>query len=505
MNTSSFIKRALGLLLLVLALPSLADDTPDLVLHGQLSGADIHTYRNVPFDVPNGVTRVTIDFEATGKEEHTTVDLGLLGPDGFVGQDGFRGWSGGSKRTFTVAATDATPSFLPGAIRAGRWTLLLGIPNIREHAQATYTARIWFSRSASTAWGPDVLNPPLRTQAGWYRGDLHMHDAHSDGSCLSQGTHQRVPCPLFLTAAAAASHGLDFIAITDHNTVSQLSEVRELQPYFDQMLLIPGRELTTFQGHANVFGTSLPIDFRVGSRSVPDWNTLLRNVADAHGLISINHPIRPSGEICMGCGWTPGPPIDMHLVQAIEAVNGTDALRPEFTGEPFWEAQLAKGYRITAIGGSDNHDAPDDPATSHQPKVGTPTTVVHARELSMPAILEGIRAGHVFIDLEGTRDRLLDFTASLDGKLAGMGDALDAPAGSHVDLQVTVTAPPGSHVNLLADGKQMDIATGTTIDRAAQQLHANWQSDGQRHWLRADVHGADGKLLLIGNPVYINY
>ncbi len=26
--------------------------------------------------------------------------------------------------------------------------------------------------------------------------------------------------------------------------------MRELQPYFDRLLLVPGREITTFQGHA---------------------------------------------------------------------------------------------------------------------------------------------------------------------------------------------------------------------------------------------------------------
>ena len=43
----------------------------------------------------------------------------------------------------------------------------------------------------------------------------------------------------------AAARGLDFIAITDHNADSQNDALRELQPYFDRVLLIPGREMTT--------------------------------------------------------------------------------------------------------------------------------------------------------------------------------------------------------------------------------------------------------------------
>lgn len=34
--------------------------------------------------------------------------------------------------------------------------------------------------------------------------------------------------------------------------------------------------------------------------------------------------------------------------------------------------------------------------------------------------------------------------------------------------------------------------------------HFTWRSDGGRHWLRIDVRNADGKLILLGNPVYLN-
>lgn len=40
-----------------------------------------------------------------------------------------------------------------------------------------------------------------------------------------------------------------------------------LQPAFDKILLVPGREITTFYGHANVFGLTDFIDFRMTSPS----------------------------------------------------------------------------------------------------------------------------------------------------------------------------------------------------------------------------------------------
>ncbi len=477
-------------------------ESPDLVLHGTLDGKDNRTYRMAPFTVPAGATRITVQFSYTGHDdEHTAIDLGLLGPHGFHGQDGFRGWSGGAKQLFTISATDATPSYLPGRIDPGAWTLLLGVPNIRHDSHSRYTAKIWFGHADDPAWEPAVLNPPLRAQPGWYRGDLHMHTAHSDGSCPSQ-SGKRVPCPLFLTVEAAVRKGLDFIAITDHNTVSQANAMRELQPYFDRLLLIPAREITTFQGHANLFGTTAPVDFRIDGRQVKDWSALLRQSAPLHGLLSINHPVRPSGEVCMGCGWTAQPPIDLARVQAIEIVNGDDAGTPQ-SGVPFWERQLDRGYRLTGIGGSDNHHAQLTEASAGSSPIGRPTTVVQAAALSMPAILAGIRAGHVFVDVDGSRDRLLELTASCGDQHAMMGDVIRAAAGDRVTFDVHVAQVAGERLHVLLDGQPLRPSPDMVIDRVDRHIGFDWRADGQPHWLRIDVVDAVNRPLLIGNPIYL--
>lgn len=477
-----------------------AETKPDLVLTGDISGKDHQTYRTVPFKVPAGTARITVQFEYTGRDEKTTIDLGLLGPDGFRGQDGFRGWSGGNKALFTVSASDATPSYLPGPIRAGTWSLLLGIPNIRKDAHSKFTARVWFGREGEPYWQPQVANPPLRAQPGWYRGDLHMHDAHSDGGCKSQ-TGVKVPCPLFLTAQSATARGLDFVAITDHNTMSQANAIRELQPYFDRLLLIPGREITTFSGHANLIGSVAPLDFRVaGDR---DWNALLRDAAALQGIVSINHPIRPSDERCMGCGWTPKPAADPALLQAVEVVNGMDADTP-YSGIAFWESLLDAGHRPTAIGGSDNHDASQTVPGIGGGPVGIPTTVVHAQALSMPDILAGLRAGHVFVDVQGSGDRRLEFTANRGNESAQMGDAMAAPADSVVEFGVRVANAVGARVEVIQDSRAVAPIGNLSVTQADQTLRFQWRSDGKPHWVRVNVRGADGKLLLVGNPIYLN-
>jgi len=492
--------KIIGLLLpLLLCLSARAADKPDLTLTGKLDGRDNQTYKLVPFDVPAGVDRITIDFAYSGRDEKTTIDLGLLGPGGFR-NNAFRGWSGGNKSRFTVSATDATPSYIVGPIAPGRWNLLLGIPNIREKAHAEYTAKVYFSRNGRI---PDLLDEPLRAQAGWYRGDLHMHGAHSDGSCTPQSGKGKVPCPLFVTAQAAAERGLDFIALSDHNTVSQANAVRELQPYFDRLLLLAGRELTTFTGHANLLGSWVPLDFRVGSAGVPDWNTLLRNAARLDGFVSINHPIRLSGEICMGCGWTAKPEVDMRLVQAIEVVNGNDA-DTAISGIPFWQAQLDKGYRLTAVGGSDDHNAKQWSESRGAIGIGTPTTVVHAANLSQHALLDALRAGHAYVDVFGSKDRSLEFTAKGPDFDAEMGDEVKLAQNTKADFSLKVANVGGGSVEIVIDGRIANVIDQPKIADASRTFAFTWTSDGHRHWLRADVRGADGKLSLIGNPIYVN-
>ena len=464
----------------------------DVVLRGTITGRQNQTYLAIPFQVPEKTNRLTVTFEYTGREQKTALDLGVFDPERF------RGWSGGNKSGFTISPTDATPSYLEGPLPAGTWRLIVGIPNIRSNTVAHYTARVRFTPAAAPGMA-SFTSVPLKAAAGWYRGDLHMHTAHSDGSCLSQSGIQ-VPCPLFLTVQAAANRELDFIAITDHNTISQYDDERELQPFFDKLLLIPGREMTTFQGHANVFGTMRFLDFRVGTPDVVDENIWMRQAEADGAIVSLNHPNAPSGEICMGCGWLASPVADMKLVTAVEAVNA-GVSEGTYAGIAFWERQLNAGFHLTGIGGSDNHNA-TKPA--HEPgAVGSPTTVVYAQELSVQGILAGIRSGRVFVDLTGSRDRLIEVAARSSGKTVATGGSLHVLAGSPVDISVHTAGCAGSRIEAKIDGHDEIALPAQVISSDDAVTHFRLASPVTTHWIRFDVRSADGKLQLLGNPVYL--
>jgi predicted metal-dependent phosphoesterase TrpH len=470
---------------------ALEGQQPAIVLTGSISGTDNHTYREIPFRVPAGTTRITIDFSYTGRDQRTTIDLGLFDPERF------RGWGGGAHNSVTLSETDATPSYLPGPIRPGTWKLLLGVPNIRSGARSEFTAKIYFLQKGGESPGSTFSSVPLRAEPGWYRGDLHLHTAHSDGSCVSQ-SGQSVPCPVFKIVSAAADRHLDFVAITDHNATSHYQALRELQPYFDRLLIIPGREITTFEGHANVFGTTEFIDFRVGSPSVPTMNDLFSQVERLHALISINHPNDPAGEECMGCRWEAAN-ADLARVQAVEAVNDGNAEGP-LAGIPFWETQLNRGFHLTGIGGSDTH-RPDDKSRPLS-GVGYPTTVVQAAELSERAILAGIRAGHVFIDVEGAPNRLLEMTATSGGETVTMGGSLKVPMGVTIHFTVHAAQSNSGRIEVIEDGLSISPITNPEITGDDVRQPFDLVSDGRHHWIRVNIRSRENRLLLVGNPIY---
>jgi hypothetical protein len=490
---------------------STQETKPDLVLDGTVEGKQNHTHFEIPFTVPANVHRVSVDLSYTGKEQKTALNLGVADPVRF------RGTSGGNKSHFTISETDSTPSYLPGAILPGTWNLLISVPNIRATEISKYHVEIRFNNPAEE-YGFTLH--PLAEGKRWYHGDLHMHTAHSDGSCLSQAG-KSVPCPLFFTVQTAASRGLDFIAITEHNTDSHYDDERELQPYFDKLLLIPGREMTTFWGHFNIYGVTQFVDYRAvnpeDKSSSPetkldgkldaklDINAILRDVRAKGGIASINHADSPGGEICMGCAWEPPANLDMSLFTAVEVINGG---RVFLSSADVWDNAIGKGATLTAIGGSDNHNAPSE--AGHPGAIGWPTTVVEADNLSVPAILDGIRHGRVFIDLTASHNKVVDLAAhdQATGAQAIMGGTLMANAGDTLAFDTHILGCSRSHIHFFLDGRESaaipTLDTHIDAEGNGETLSFQWKTDSHPHWIRAEVRDSNGSLMLVSNPIYIH-
>jgi hypothetical protein len=275
--------------------------------------------------------------------------------------------------------------------------------------------------------------------------------------------------------------------------------MRELQPYFDRVLLIPGREMTTFHGHFNIFGVTQFVDYRVTPGGL-DLNAVLRDVRSKGGIASVNHAESPGGEACMGCRWEPPADADMNLFSTVEVINGGKIM---FSSAKFWDVQLRDGHRLAAVGGSDSHNATSPPGLPGS--IGWPETAVEADELSVPAILNAIRAGRTFVDLTASHDKQIDFDADAGSGHARMGGTLHTSGEASVRVQVHSIACQGSSIHLLLDGEETSAVAPISVDSATFDGTAKLTIGAGRHWLRVEVRDASGTTQLVSSPLYINF
>jgi hypothetical protein len=453
-----------------------------ITLSGTVTTADKGSYQEHAFDVPEGVTRIDVDFAYENRGQGTELEVGLFDAQRFRGTSRF------SKDHFHLTEFEATPSYFTGPLPAGTWRLSLGIPSIGAGQASSWTATVRLSMRSTPIEG---LGAVLKAEPGWYVGDLHAHTLHSDGfGCIDPGTTSARGCQPWEVVEAARARRLDFLAITDHNTTSHHADLATLQEGLTSMLLLRGQELTTFHGHANVYGTSRPIDFRLGfnGRSMSD---VIDDVTHEHALLSINHPGRETGDTCTGCGWdAPSTPWDR--IEAMEVVN-SGVIEGRTAGMPFWYARLNEGHRITAIGGSDDHGA-----RSPRGHIGSPATVVYAGELSEAALLDGIRAGRVYVRTRGPEGPALDLAAATGEAHAPMGGIVTvAKKGSPVRLMVHAAGAAGQRAEIVRNG---DVVATLIVDAADQELsYTLTMAPGQ--WVHVRLRDAQG-IAAFTNPVY---
>jgi len=238
-------------------------------------------------------------------------------------------------------------------------------------------------------------------------------------------------------------------------------------------------------------------------RVIPDRRTLndiMRDALAKGGVASVNHAEAPEGENCMGCRWEAPAGTDMGLFQAVEVINGGVMM---FSSAKYWDGQLSEGHRLAAIGGSDNHDATVPPGQAGA--IGWPTTAVEAEELTVPAILNGIRAGRTFVDLTASRDNTLDFEAESGGATARMGEILKVKEGGAVHVKIHVTAARGSTTYLRLDGEELSATPAMILDSVDSTVSTQVKVGPGRHWLRLEVRDGSGTNELMSSPLYINF
>jgi hypothetical protein len=481
--------------------------TFERVVHLAPPGANDSRYAYVPFDVPSRAVRISISYQYERANGANTIDIGLFDARS-TGSDtdprGFRGWSGGRRSEFFVSRDEATPGYLPGAMPAGTWRIILGLYQVAP-AGVDVSLKIQIetkskrsprptsvlgktdvstnnSSTVTAAQSNALIDSSLhrvraRQAVRWWSGDLHMHTVHSDGDWT-----------IAELISGARNAGLDFIVITDHNTASHHAEIDRLSKGLRQPLVLRGEEITTYGGHTNAWG--LPSGTWIDFRAHPGDSARISNIAaEAHragALISINHPFA----LCGGCAWSYFAAV--RDFDAIEVWNGPWEQTDE-QALMMWDRVLQDGRRITAIASSDSH-RPANP-------IGQPTTHVGTRDLSQTSLLSNIRQGRIYLTSEPSRP-VITFEASTNRRSSrlSIGDEIRLSAPDTVRFFVTTeAAPPDATISLISNGQVVRSFSAKT-DAQPQVIEIQCRQDS---YFRLEVRDETKAMIALTNPIYV--
>jgi hypothetical protein len=309
----------------------------------------------------------------------------------------------------------ASPGYVAGELPPGAWEVVL---EVHELVTARCDVELTIAGLREAPPPPPAPRPVPTTAparefcaapaGGWYRGELHCHSSASDGDYAPEALAER-----------AAALGLDFIALTDHNTTAGLGALRKAAAGAP-LSVIGGCEITTFRGHLLALGVDEAPDWHKRSiRELAAW------VRSRGGLFGLAHPFVLGNPVCCGCRlealaaagdldlievWSRG---DAERVATLHALRRLDELR-------------RGGQRTVAIAGRDWHGRAQEGRRF-------PATVVRAASAAPADLLAGIAAGGCYM---AVREVAVDLELARGDGRAGIGGSLSG--ARRADARVTV-------------------------------------------------------------------
>ncbi|MEE4194702.1 MAG: CehA/McbA family metallohydrolase [Anaerolineae bacterium] len=475
----------------------------------QFTNNDCKTYVEHKFTVPAGTQQLDFHLQtytplrSEGQEYPNQVNFTLFDPSGT-----FRGWRYSREGTrFSVGAHSATYGFIAGEIMPGEWTLTINAFRILPPSTLDFSLVLETSTEETLEPLPAYWRPKSSSNgAGWYMGDLHSHTFHSDGGWSVEHIN-----------AFYRRIGLDFLHLSDHNTISGNAHHRSLSD--ENFLCMAGMELTTPWGHAVAVGIEDWVDWGIHN-TTGEFREIAKTLKENDIFLTIAHPKNIGEPHCGGCRWIYEDDV-ADVVSGVEIWNGIWAL-DESNNEQALElyySWLNRGLRLTATSGTDIHGFPEiyqkengetdvrwvknvtdehiNSLTEGQRLPGVGFNVVWADSFDETSILNGLKAGRSYI----TDGPKLEMTGSAaenggSGSFAMLGGTLPVSESARINLHWS-NCIPGDTIRLIVNGEVFD-----TIG-AGEHGTKRWMlASGQAQWVTVEVRNQYGHLRAVSNPIY---
>jgi hypothetical protein len=305
-----------------------------------------------------------------------------------------------------------------------------------------------------------------------YRGVIHCHSTYSDGT----GTYEDI-------ARAANEANLDFVIMSDHDTLKPLAE--GLEKWHGSTLIICGAEISPQSNHYLVFGDE-PLQGVEGLKGRPaqemidevarqGWLGFLAH-PDSTGSKRFNLPANPwtAWDAQNFAGMSVWNLVNDWLTQ-VDRDNATMIDYKEFENAlagpkpdtvKKWD-ELCQKRKVVAIGEVDNHnwkvqfEGQDIQVFPYETAFRTITNHVLLEKplekdprKAKRQILESVRHGRLYISFDFWDDPTDGFVFEVDAEpqVARMGDEVKLGAGK---TELVVTVPEEALINVYHNGESI--------------------------------------------------
>jgi len=395
---------------------------------------------------------------------------------------------------------ETTIGGVPGSCKEGEWTLRIYtfseyLSHILQGETVSFQVTVSDNDMEITEeiggplWVKDTLTysqydyeKVYQENKRWYRGDLHTHTRLSDGKELPKRANEK-----------SKMMELDYYIPTEHNVLHTGWPKTEV-------MIVPGVEITTALGHANVFGIDkMPeslfkiLQHKNKEEIMQDLEEILRECHNRTWLFSINHPFLYIWQ------WLYDD-IQIKDIDCLEIINDptyeadVKASAKEanqkavFLSDMLWE----DGYRICAIGGSDSHNLIEERyGDATEPSIpGDPTTCLYMDKLTPNHLITALKNCNSYVTRHCKLETNLMFGQSYIKEIQS------------IFYKITFLETKDEPIVYYIKNKTKYVCTPVKNEKSEYTVEGKIDFDDVPYnWIRFGAEDKNGNFIFYGNPI----